>query len=393
MEISNMVSRRSFIKAGAAFGIGSMLSAPTLAQQLKVKMSSGKVMQTRGPIDEDALLPTNDVSGSKHYRPKSRMGLGGLAAGNGFNTISPDEEILQMLHAAWDSGIRHFDTSPFYGLSLSERRFGDLLRNKNREDYVLSSKVGRLLTPSAEPLENSWHWADHSPFHYKYDYSASGTRRSIEDTLQRIGVASLDIVYIHDLSPQNSDMGEDWLKYFDQAAKGAIPELTKMRDEGIIKGWGFGINTPDAIYKAIDMSDPDICLLALQYSILDHKQALDKTFPMLDKHGISAVIGAPLNGGFLAGRDRFNYSPKIPLPMQQKYVAMSEIAAKHGIDMKTAALQFAEAPSTVSAIIPGARTAQQIEANVASMKVKIPDAFWSDLKSNDLIAQNAPIPT
>ena len=114
---------------------------------------------------------------------------------------------------------------------------------------------------------------------------------------------------------------------------------------------------------------------------------------MLDKHGISAVIGAPLNGGFLAGRDRFNYSPKIPLPMQQKYVAMSEIAAKHGIDMKTAALQFAEAPSTVSAIIPGARTAQQIEANVASMKVKIPDAFWSDLKSNDLIAQNAPIPT
>ncbi|MEI8618643.1 aldo/keto reductase [Pseudoalteromonas sp. B193] len=116
--------------------------------------------------------------------------------------------------------------------------------------------------------------------------------------MHRIGVASLDIVYIHDLSPQNSDMGDDWLKYFDQAAKGAIPELTKMRDEGIIKGWGFGVNTPHAVYKALDMSDPDICLLALQYSILDHKQALDKTFPMLDKRGISAVIGAPLNGVF-----------------------------------------------------------------------------------------------
>ncbi|MBH0031845.1 MULTISPECIES: aldo/keto reductase [unclassified Pseudoalteromonas] len=388
-----MVSRRNFIKAGAALSLGSIFSASALAEQLKVKMSNGSVMQTKGSIDKSAALPTNDVTNAKHYRPESRVGLGGLAAGNGFNTISSDTEILTMLNAAWDSGIRHFDTSPFYGLSLSERRFGDLLRNKKREDYVLSSKVGRLLTPSAEPLENSWHWADHSPFYYKYDYSASGTRRSIEDTLHRIGVASLDIVYIHDLSPQNSDMGDDWLKYFDQAAKGAIPELTKMRDEGIIKGWGFGVNTPHAVYKALDMSDPDICLLALQYSILDHKQALDKTFPMLDKRGISAVIGAPLNGGFLAGRNRFNYSPKIPGPMQQKFNAISDIASKHGIDIKTAALQFAEAPSTVSSIIPGARTEEQIKANVASMKVTIPSEFWSELKSKQLIAQNAPIPT
>ena len=386
-----MVSRRNFIKAGAALSLGSIFNASALAEQLKVKMSQGQLMPTKGPIEKSAALPTNDVTNAKHYRPEARMGLGGLAAGNGFNTISSDAEILTMLNAAWDSGIRHFDTSPFYGLSLSERRFGDLLRNKKREDYVLSSKVGRLLTPSAEPLENSWHWADHSPFHYKYDYSASGTRRSIEDTLQRIGVASLDIVYIHDLSPQNSDMGEDWLKYFDQAAKGAIPELTKMRDEGIIKGWGFGVNTPHAIYKALDMSDPDICLLALQYSILDHKEALNKTFPMLDKRGISAVIGAPLNGGFLTGRNRFNYSPKIPAPMQQKYNAINEVASKHGIDIKTAALQFAEAPSTVSSIIPGARTADQINANVASMKVTIPDAFWSELKAKNLIEQNAPV--
>ncbi|MFY8325978.1 aldo/keto reductase [Pseudoalteromonas sp. ZZD1] len=388
-----MVSRRNFMKASAALGIGSVLSAPTLAQQLKVKMSSGKVMQTKGQVDPTASLPKNDISNSKHYRPQFRMGLGGLAAGNGFNTISPDEEILQMLNAAWDSGIRHFDTSPFYGLSLSERRFGDLLRNKNRDEYVLSSKVGRLLTPSSEPLENSWHWANHSPFHYKYDYTAAGTRRSVEDTLHRIGVSSLDIVYIHDLSPQNSDMGEDWLKYFDQAAKGAIPELTKMRDEGIIKGWGFGINTPHAVSKSLEISDPDIFLLALQYSILDHQQALDETFPMLDKRDMSVVVGAPLNGGFLAGRNRFNYSPKIPQPMQQKYLAMSKIAAKHGIDMKTAALQFAEAPSTVSSIIPGARTAEQINANIAAMKVKIPNAFWAELKSEKLIAQNAPIPT
>lgn len=376
-----------------AVGAGSLLSTQALSQQLKIQMSSGEIMKTKGQVDQSAALPTNDVTAHKHYRPEFRMGLGGLAAGNGFNTISSDEEILQMLNAAWDLGIRHFDTSPFYGLSLSERRFGDLLRNKKREEYVLSSKVGRLLTPSSEPLEKKWHWANPSPFHYKYDYSASGTRRSIEDTLHRIGVSSLDIVYIHDLSPQNSDMGENWLKYFDDAAKGAIPELTKMREEGIIKGWGFGVNTPHAVYKALEFSDPDICLLALQYSILDHQQALDKTFPLLDKRDISAVVGAPLNGGFLAGRERFNYSSVIPQAMQQKYVAMSKLAAKHGIDMKTAALQFAEAPSTVSAIIPGARTAQQIAANVDAMKVQIPAAFWDDLKAENLIAQNAPTPS
>jgi D-threo-aldose 1-dehydrogenase len=321
------------------------------------------------------------------------MGLGGLAAGNGFNTISTDEEILEMLHASWDSGIRYFDTSPFYGLSLSERRFGDLLRNKKRDEYVLSSKVGRLLTPSSEPLKKKWHWANPSPFHYKYDYTAAGTRRSIEDTLHRLGVSSLDIVFIHDLSPQNSDFGEDWLKYFEEAKKGAMPELTKMREEGIIKGWGLGINTPHAVSKTLEVADPDIFLLALQYSILDHQEALEKTFPMLDKRGVSAVLGAPLNGGFLAGRNRFNYSSLIPDDMQKKFNDISKISKKHGVDIKTVALQFAEAPSTVSSIIPGARTSQQIKENIRSMKVKIPKELWSELKKEKLISQSAPVPS
>ena len=387
-----MVSRRSFIKAGAALGLSSAVSSNAFAEKLKIKASSGEVMPTRGRYNSHEMLPVNRPGDSKKYRPLSRVGLGGLAAGNGFNTISPDEEILSMLHAAWDSGIRYFDTSPFYGLSLSERRFGDLLRNKSRDDYVLSSKVGRLLTPSSKPLEKKWHWADHSPFHYKYDYTASGTRRSIEDTLHRIGVSSLDIVYIHDLSPQNSDMGEDWVKYYDEAVKGAMPELSKMREEGIIKAWGFGINTPEAVYKSLEDSDPDIFLLALQYSLLDHEVALQKTFPMIEKRDMSVVVGAPLNGGYLAGRDRFNYDSAIPEKMKQKYAAISNIAYKYGIDMKTAALQFAEAPEVVSAIIPGARTAEQIHENVAAMKVKIPNDFWSELKGEGLIAQAAPVP-
>ncbi|QDS86295.1 D-threo-aldose 1-dehydrogenase [Rosistilla ulvae] len=385
-----MMTRRNLLQAGAALGMGAVVGGAASAQALKVQNSTGEFMKTKGNIDRDAALPMNETGSGKRYRPSSRMGLGGLAAGNGFNTISSDEEILQMLNAAWDSGVRYFDTAPFYGLSLSERRFGDLLRNKNRDDYVLSSKVGRLLTPSAEPLPKRWHWANHSPFHYRYDYSAAGTRRSVEDTLHRIGVSSLDIVFIHDLSPQNSDFGDDWLKYFDEAVSGAMPELTKMREEGMIKAWGLGINTSHAVSKTLDVAEPDIFLLALQYSILDHQEALDKTFPLLDERDISVVVGAPLNGGFLAGRDRFNYSSFIPEEMKTKFAAINDVAGKYGIDIKTAALQFAEAPSTVSAIIPGARTAQQVNENIASMKVEIPEAFWSELKTKNLIAQNAP---
>ena len=387
-----MFTRRGLIQTGAALGLSSAFGRSVFAQKLKIQNSTGEIMKTKGLIDKGAKLPMNKLSEAKYFMPESRFGLGGLAAGNGFNTISTDEEILEMLNASWDAGVRYFDTSPFYGLSLSERRFGDLLRNKNREDYILSSKVGRLLTPSSEPLKKKWHWANPSPFHYKYDYTASGTRRSIEDTLHRLGVSSLDIVFIHDLSPQNSDFGDDWMKYFNEAKKGAMPELAKMKKEGMIKGWGLGINTAHAVSKTLDVADPDIFLLALQYSILDHKEALDSTFPLLEKRGVSAVIGAPLNGGFLAGRDRFNYSSIIPPEMKKKYASLTAIANKHGIDTRTAALQFAAEPSAVSSIIPGARTAQQVKANVASMKVKIPSEFWDELKSKKLIAQNAPTP-
>ena len=387
-----MLTRRDLIQSSIALGVGTTLSQNAIAQALKIKNSTGEFMKTKGLIDKSLELPLNKNLSGKHYVPKFRMGLGGLAAGNGFNTISTDEEILKMLHSAWDSGIRHFDTSPFYGLSLSERRFGDLLRNKRREEYILSSKVGRLLTPSSKPLPKKWHWAKPSPFHYRYDYTASGTRRSVEDTLHRLGVSSLDIVYIHDLSPQNSDLGSDWLKYFEEARKGAMPELTKMREEGIIKGWGLGINTPHAVSKTLEVADPDIFLLALQYSILDHDEAISSTFPLLKKNNVSAVLGAPLNGGYLAGRNRYNYSQFIPEDKKVKLKKITEIANKHGIDIKTAALQFAAAPDEVSSIIPGARTSQQILENVNSMKVKIPKEFWSDLKNNNLIAKTAQTP-
>ncbi|WP_050024686.1 aldo/keto reductase [Verrucomicrobium sp. BvORR034] len=324
-----------------------------------------------------------------HYRPPHRFGLGGVAIGNGFKP-TPDPQAEETLEAAWANGVRYFDTSPWYGLGLSERRFGHFLHTQKREDYLISTKVGRLLKPG-QPSDKLL-WKAPSPFVHTYDYSADGVRRSIEDSLQRLGVESIDIVFIHDLSPDNDDLGERWTEYFNIAAKGAMPALTKMREEGLIKAWGLGVNTIEPALATLKVADPDIFLSATQYSLMFHEDALNRLFPACDAHGVSIVVGAPLNAGFLAGLDRYDYRGKMPEGFKEKRARISALASKHGTDLRTAALQFTTAPSTVSATIPGARTAQQVTENAASMKVQIPAAFWAELKNEGLIAKNAPTP-
>ncbi|CAM3383134.1 aldo/keto reductase [Flavobacterium chungbukense] len=327
----------------------------------------------------------------KRYRPLTVSGLGGVAAGNGFHE-NPDTAVNEALEAAWNSGVRYFDTSPWYGLGLSERRLGHFLRNRKREEYTLSTKVGRLLTPDEDfKLENGL-WKGRLNFSYRYDYSAEGTRKSIEDSLQRLGLPYLDIVYIHDLSPDNQDMKENWTVYFDQALKGAIPELTRMREEGIIKAWGFGVNTLEPALKAIEQADPDIFLSATQYSIIKHEEALRTLFPACEKRNISIVVGAPLNAGFLAGVERYDYSGTFPAGVMEKRKRLLGICSIHGVDLRTAALQFSAAPAVVSAVIPGAWNPKQAAANAASFKAEIPKAFWAALKEGKLIAEDAPVP-
>ncbi|TEU29233.1 aldo/keto reductase [Alkanindiges illinoisensis] len=358
----------------------------------------GTVMPTQGYQHGTAQIPRNNTSknstanssASTRCRPITRLGLGGVAIGNGFTPTS-DEAAQHTLQAAIDAGIRYFDTSPWYGLGLSERRFGHALHTLKAEHYTLSTKVGRVLTATHQIPDTMW--TDPAPFDYRYDYSANGVRRSIEDSLQRLGVSQIDIVYIHDLSPDNEkDLGMPWEQRFEEAVKGAMPELSRMREEGIIKAWGFGVNSPEPVLKALEVADPDIFLLACQYSLLDHSRALHETLPKIAEKGASAVIGSPLLAGYLGGRERYLYDGTIPEWAPGKRARVQRVLDEYGIDLRTASLQFAEAHPAVAAIIPGARTAAQVEANVQSLGVEIPQSFWDELKSEKLIEIDAPVP-
>ncbi|MBL3657643.1 aldo/keto reductase [Fulvivirga sediminis] len=372
-----MITRRKFVNRATA-GAAAMAVSPYIMANGKVNLESLGFMSN----------PSDRTAGGK-YRPPFSFGLGGAPLGGTSGLLVTDEEARLTLENAWESGLRYYDTSPWYGLGLSERRFGHLLHRKPREEYVISTKIGRILTAAPKPAKTQW--AQPDSFDYKYDYSASATRRSVEDSLQRLGISSIDIVFIHDLSPDNGDMKDNWTQYFDQAAKGAMPELVKMREEGIIKGWGMGVNTLPPILKALEVSDPDVHLAACQYTLMDHEESLEKLFPAIEKSGNSIVVGSPLNNGFLAGADRYNYGPKIPEGFKEKRAKMEKIAKAHGIDLRTAALQFCAAPKQVSSVIPGARKANQPKENVESMKVKIPLDFWAEMKKEGLIAEKAPL--
>lgn len=342
-------------------------------------------------IKDNNMITSANTKKINRFRPKTIAGFGGVALGNGFQQNS-DIECIQSVQAAWNAGVRYFDTSPWYGLGISERRMGLFLKDQPRDAFTLSSKVGRIMEPKENFTMKRSLWKSKLNFAYQYDYTAEGVRRSIEDSLQRLGLSSLDIVFIHDLSPDNGDMKDSYVFYFEQAVKGAMPELTKMREEGIIKGWGLGVNTIEPILQSLEVADPDIFLSACQYSLIKHEDDLNKVFPRVAERNASIVVGAPLCAGFLTGKDRYLYDGQFPEGVKEKLATFRSVANSHKVDLRTAALQFAAAPDVVSAVIPGAHTAEQAKQNAESFYEKIPADFWKELKHKKLIAKNAPIP-
>ena len=377
-EFLNLAMKGSALTAAAALMPGGPLAARTANEKAAT----------------NAAENTANISPQGHYKPPFKFGMGGVPLGNEFSIVT-DEDANAVLEAAWSAGVRYYDVSPWYGLGLAERRFGYLLHNKKRSDYIISSKVGKLLKASKTAHNRNLFPFSPSPNDVVFDYTGPGIRRSIEDSLQRLGIDSLDIAFVHDLSPDNKLLPTPWEEQFKIATTGAFPELTRMREEGIIKGWGLGVNRPEPILRVLEVADLDVCLLASQYSLIDHKNALNNVFPAVRQKNVSLVIGSSLNAGFVSGSPRYNYgkdSYKIPAAYIEKRKKLRDIAANHGVDLRTAALQFSAAPDVAAALVVGVSREHQILEDYTSMQTKIPAEFWADVKVQNLIEQNAPTP-
>jgi D-threo-aldose 1-dehydrogenase len=324
---------------------------------------------------------------TSRFTPPGPLGFGGAPLGNMFGVV--DEGTAEgALVAAWESGVRYFDTAPHYGSGLSEHRFGNVLRRYPREDFVLSTKIGRLLR--ADPLapENP-PFVSALKFRGEYDYSYDGAMRSIEDSYQRLGFPQIDIVYIHDIAEDHH--GAEWEDLFATAMNGAAKALISLREQGVIKAWGLGVNLTEPCERALEQSDPDLFLLAGRYSLLN-QPALERLFPACEQRGVHVVIGGPYNSGLLAGGRNFEYQ-EAPREMVEKRDRIAAVCAHHGVDLRAAALKFCAAHPVVAAIIPGAKHAVKVRENAELMKQRIPAALWDELRREGLLPDGAPIPS
>ncbi|MGQ4275177.1 aldo/keto reductase [Terrihabitans sp. B22-R8] len=322
---------------------------------------------------------------SKHFAPPGPLGFGGAPLGNMFDVVD-DATARCALTAAWDTGVRYFDTAPHYGSGLSEHRFGEVLRRFPRADFTLSTKVGRLLRPDAS-AENP-PFKQGLPFRPDYDYSYDGTLRSIEDSLQRLGMSQIEVAFIHDIAADHH--GAEWEEMFATAMEGSARALIRLRDEGVIKAWGLGVNLTEPCVRALQESDPDVFLLAGRYSLLN-QPALDELFPLCAQRGVHVVVGGPYNSGLLAGGRTFEYADAPP-EMVAKRDRISAICERHGVDIRAAALQFCAAHPVVAAIIPGAKSARKVEDNARLISAPIPGELWQELKNEGILPEDAAVP-
>ncbi|MBO0908407.1 aldo/keto reductase [Arthrobacter sunyaminii] len=324
-----------------------------------------------------------------HEVLKNKIGFGTAPLGNMFRDI-PQDEALATVEAAWNEGIRYFDTAPFYGAGLAESRLGDVLSGKNRDEYALSTKVGRLILDEEEE-KGSGLFTHGRSNKIATDYTADATLRSIEESLTRLKTDRLDFVFIHDTS--RDFLGDEWVAKFDEARTGAFRVLARLQDEGVIQGWGLGVNTTEPIELAMDMdvAAPTMSLSATQYTLLQHERALQRMMPAAQEKGVGIVVGGPFNSGALLGGDYFDYA-EIPPAVKERIARLTAIAQRHDVSLKAAALQFSTAHPAVAAVIPGSSRPERVSEDIAAMKAQIPGAFWDELLENKLISAQAPLP-
>jgi D-threo-aldose 1-dehydrogenase len=325
-----------------------------------------------------------------------KLGFGAAPLGNMFRDI-PEAEALGTVEAAWNDGIRYFDNAPFYGAGLAEIRMGEALAGKPREDYVISTKVGRVILDEVEDAgardlgEKGDVFKHGRPNKIVNDYSEDATLRSIEDSLKRLKTDHVEIAWVHDVA--QDFYGDDWLGVFESARKGAFRALDRLRDEGVIKAWGLGVNRvePIELLLALEGPRPDGFLLAGRYTLLDHDRALQRVMPMVKERGLGIVVGGPYSSGALVGGPNFEYAPATPAILD-KVARIKAIADRHGITMKAAGLQFSLAHPAVAAVIPGASRPSRIAEDRAALAENVPADFWRELREAQLVSPAAPLP-
>lgn len=324
----------------------------------------------------------------------TRLGFGTAPLGNMYRNI-PEQEALDTVEAAWQQGIRYFDAAPMYGAGLAEIRLGTALQQHRRDDYVLSTKVGRLILDEREDTtqrdlgEKGGLFEHGLPNKIVYDYTADGTLRAIEASLARLKTDRLDIVWIHD--PARDFHGEGWRDVFDIAMNGAAKALTRLREEGVISAWGLGVNRVEPCEMALQQADPDGFLIAGRYTLLDHADALRTLMPASTARGLGIVVGGPYNSGILAGGTHYEYQQATP-EILARVDALRAVCAEFNVDIRAAALQFSLAHPAVAAVIPGASQPSRIAENLALVDAEIPAAFWQALRTRGLVALDAPLP-
>ncbi|MEV0738577.1 aldo/keto reductase [Streptomyces sp. NPDC050549] len=312
------------------------------------------------------------------------LGLGAAPLGNLFTEVD-DEQAYRAVDVAWQQGIRYFDTAPHYGIGLSERRLGAALRDRPRAEYTISTKVGRRLerveTVTGDDLADGF--AVPATSRRVWDFTADGIRRTLDASLERLGLDRVDIVYLHD--PDD---------HAEQAFHEGYPALEKLRAEGVVGAIGAGMNQAGMLTCFIRDTDVDVVLCAGRYTLLD-QSALTELLPSAVARGKSVVIGGAFNSGLLADPKpdaTYNYA-QAPAELLDRALRMKEAAERHGTTLRAAALAFCAAHPAVASVLVGARSEAEVRDCAEQFAAKVPGAFWQELRDTGLLSAEAPVPT
>ncbi|HEY3600150.1 MAG TPA: aldo/keto reductase [Paraburkholderia sp.] len=320
------------------------------------------------------------------------LGLGTAPLGGLYRDLS-DEEAQDTVDAAWNCGVRYFDTAPHYGHTKAEHRLGDALRRYAREDYVLSTKAGRHYVPRKSRYDGSEGWQNPLPFEAIYDYTHDGILRSFEDSQQRLGIIDIDILLIHDIGQVTH--GDQNARYWKQLTdEGGFRALDELRSAGVVKAVGLGVNEGHAILEMMAEFDIDCALLSGRYTLLE-QTTLDDLLPDCEKRNVSILIGGAFNSGILArgveGDLKYNYGAAPP-EVIERVARLEAVCRLHGVPLAAAALQFPYAHPAVATVLTGARSADEVRENVESFERPIPAALWRALRDEGLVDRRAPLP-